>query len=338
MQLAGLPEDSEDIYVTSKFETYLQRNNALHNITYPMYFQWWRKCSYSEQTKGEKATEKGLNPCINCKGVDEFEELKASVDYRATVLLELSGKLEKLADALKDRKFLCRAVMMVLSKAYSNATIVTAFKDILVDLGYNDSVAINEVSDDDITEATSLLTDIDLLNSKVLKQPTKLHWLHSKLLQKFNNSEIRTSPLYSMLSNYPAGSMLADTNGDCWIRRASAAVTRHRFITIEDQELYYEQKYLLTVPLSPNDDIITDPPSSWVKVAIQANLVDEHHDAKATLMDAVKRGFSFENIQSIVQIYIEHQFLDEDEADAFLSTLQQAHPVRRKCRRSQINC
>ena len=38
-------------------------------------------------------------------------------------------------------------------------------------------------------------------------------------------------------------------------------------------------------------------------------------------MDAVKRGFSLENIQSIVKLYVEHQFLDEDEADAFLTTL-----------------
>ena len=54
---------------------------------------------------------------------------------------------------------------------------------------------------------------------------------------------------------------------------------------------------------------------------MEANLVDEHHDARATLMDAVKRGFSLENIQSIVKMHIENQFLDEDEADAFLGTL-----------------
>ena len=54
---------------------------------------------------------------------------------------------------------------------------------------------------------------------------------------------------------------------------------------------------------------------------MQAGLVDEHHDAKANLMDAVKRGFSLENIQSIVKLYVEHQFLGEEEADVFLTTL-----------------
>ena len=115
--------------------------------------------------------------------------------------------------------------------------------------------------------------------------------------------------------------MLVDTDDVYWVRRATAAITRHRFITIEDQEAYYEQKYLLTVPLKPIDDIITNPTLSWVKAAMQADLVDEHHDAKANLMDAVKCGFILENIQSIVKLYVEHQFLDEDEADAFLTTL-----------------
>ena len=38
-------------------------------------------------------------------------------------------------------------------------------------------------------------------------------------------------------------------------------------------------------------------------------------------MDDVKHNFTLENIQSTVKLYIEHQFLDENEADAFLTTL-----------------
>ena len=36
---------------------------------------------------------------------------------------------------------------------------------------------------------------------------------------------------------------------------------------------------------------------------MEANVIDEHHDARATLVDAVKWGFSLENIQSIVKVY-----------------------------------
>ena len=132
---------------------------------------------------------------------------------------------------------------------------------------------------------------------------------------------ITTSSLYNMLETYPAGTMLKDTNGNFWVRRARAAITRHRFITVDDQENYYMQKYLLSIPVSPNDDVVANPPSSWIQVAMSANLVDQHHDVRANLMDAVKRGFNFENIQSLVKMYLENEFLDEEEADAFLSTL-----------------
>ena len=135
------------------------------------------------------------------------------------------------------------------------------------------------------------MKDIGLFDSST-NRPQKLHRLYTKLLQTYSNDEIQSSAIYGILERYPPGSMLADNNGTYWVRRANAAVTRHRFITIDDQETYYEQKYLLTVPLTAPDSIVNEPPSSWVKAAMEANLVDEQHDARATLMDAVKRGFS----------------------------------------------
>ena len=177
----------------------------------------------------------------------------------------------------------------------------------------------DEIDKNRISEANIVLQEIGLLDR--CNRPEKLHWLHTKLLQTHNSDEILSSSLYTILEAYPPGSMLVNTDGAYWVRKATAAVTRCRFITVEDQEAYYEQKYLLTVPLTPTDDVIANPLLSWVKAAMQADLVDEHHDAKANLLDAVKRGFSLENIQSMVKLYVEHQFLDEDEADAFLTTL-----------------
>ena len=120
---------------------------------------------------------------------------------------------------------------------------------------------------------------------------------------------------------YPAGAMLKDVTGNYWVRRAKAAITHHRFITVDDQENYYMQKYLLNIPITPKDDVIVHPPLSWIQVAVNVNLVDQHHDVKANLLDAVKRGFNIENLKTLVQMYLEHQFLEEEEADAFLSTL-----------------
>ena len=61
----------------SKFEVYLQRNKKLHDITYLMYFQWWRKCTYSEQCKAKKNEKKdGSAVTLGFKGTDEFIKLK----------------------------------------------------------------------------------------------------------------------------------------------------------------------------------------------------------------------------------------------------------------------
>ena len=98
--------------------------------------------------------------------------------------------------------------------------------------------------------ALTILKNIGLFNSSTDK-PEKLHWLHAKLLQTFNNDEIQSCALYNVLEKYPPGSMLVDSNGTYWVRRANAAVTRHRFITIDDQETYYEQKYLPLLQMTP---------------------------------------------------------------------------------------
>ena len=388
VQLASLPQDSEDIYLSTKYQLYLLRNNALHDITYPAYFQWWRKSTYNEQCKGEKATEKGSTPLVGFKGVDEFEELKASI-------IDLTDKFDKLDDTLKAKNYLYNAIQTVINAAAKNDNTAVMLKTIFLSLNRNlklgdesskteitehnttepskyeitedsatecnnttegsesepseheitedtTTAGVNiteeatepsesrvtkpsesedsEPSENELTEALTILKDIGLFDSST-NRPKKLHWLHTKLLQTYSNDEIQSSAIYGILERYPPGSMLADSNGTYWVRRANAAVTRHRFITIDDQETYYEQKYLLTVPLTATDSIVSEPPSSWVKAAMEANLVDEQHDARATLMDAVKRGFSLENIRSIVKMYVEHQFLDEDEADAFLTTL-----------------
>ena len=373
VQLANLPEDSEDIYLSTKYQIYLLRNNALRDITYPMYFQWWRKSTYSEQCKGEKAIEKGVIPVVGFKGVDEFEELKASV-------VDLTDKFNKLSDKLKVKSYLYNAIYTVINTAAKNDNTAMILETIFLDLSHdlkvdneistskdNDTESSeceitedtaakanvaeasesepsdcettednatkaniteskvtdsskNEVTKPELTEALAILKDSGLFNSST-NRPEKLHWLHTKLLQTYSKDEIQSSAIYVMLERYPPGSMLVDSNGTYWVRKATGAVTRHRFITIDDQETYYEQKYLLTVPLTATDSIVNEPPSSWVKAAMEASLVDEQHDARSTLMDAVKRGFSFKNIKAIVKMYIEHQFLNEDEADAFLTTL-----------------
>ena len=93
---------------------------------------------------------------------------------------------------------------------------------------------VNEPSENELTEVLTILKDIGLFDSLTNKL-LKLHWLHTKLLQTYGNDEIQSSAIYSILEWYPPGSMLADSNGMYWVRRATAANTRHRFIMIDDQ-------------------------------------------------------------------------------------------------------
>ena len=48
-ELDLLSEDSEDIYLQTKLETYLKRPTQLDSLTYPEFYQWWRSANQDEQ-------------------------------------------------------------------------------------------------------------------------------------------------------------------------------------------------------------------------------------------------------------------------------------------------
>jgi len=321
VQLAALATDSEDVYQKSKFQAYLERNSALHDITYPMYYQWWRKCNVDEQRKGEKSVKKGNKPTVGFKGEDEFDELKKSMREQNYLITELNVKLDSAVNHwINCKSMVFSAILSILQNVYCKS-ILEVFKSYFTKRGYGNPLC-DDFSDEDITEATTILNNSGLLNDELIQRANqKLHWLHTKLLMAHSTTDIKQTSLYIMLETYPPGTMIADINGNFWARRARACVTRHRFLSLDDQEAFYEQKFLLKVPLTLSNDVVKNPPSSWIKAAMVAGLIDEQHDAKANLMDAVNRGFTFENIKSIVKLYLEHKFLDEEEADAFLSTV-----------------
>ena len=321
-EISGLPKQSNDIYMETRFETYLQRPTELSDITYPTFYQWWRRATNAEQTKAVKAARKGETPSLNVRGVDEFKELQTCVEDRIDVVSDFSDKLVGLDDRLDDVS-LQHAVYNTIIYRYKHSGIVTVTKDYLLQQ-YDFSRDCYKLSEtEEMEQASDLLCEVGLLDNDLIDRANKQHWLLANLLKNHSEADVPTSPLYKMLETFSAGSMLADVNGRYWVRRATACVTRHRFITVDtkEQEAHYEQKYLLNVPLCPSDDVIVSPPSSWIQAAMEKDLVDEKLDAKSNLMDAAKRGFSLESLKSLVDMYLEHGFLDDDEADAFLSTI-----------------
>ena len=73
--------------------------------------------------------------------------------------------------------------------------------------------------------------------------------------------------------------MLKDREDRFWVRHAFMAVVRYRFISPvgEDQEAYYEQKYLLSKPISVDDPIIAQPPASWIQYCASIGMCDFTH-------------------------------------------------------------
>ena len=130
-EISGLPKQSNDIYMETRFETYLQRPTELSDITYPTFYQWWRRATNAEQTKAVKAARKGETPSLNVRGVDEFEELQICVEDRINVISDFSDKLVGLDDRLDDVS-LQHAVYNTIIYRYKHSGIVTVTKDYLL--------------------------------------------------------------------------------------------------------------------------------------------------------------------------------------------------------------
>ena len=80
--------------------------------------------------------------------------------------------------------------------------------------------------------------------------------------------------LVSSLTRFKPGTVIADKEGHFWIRRARMIITRHRFISSvgDDQKQCYQQKYLLQVPLTDEDEVVLDTPESWIELCQGRNV------------------------------------------------------------------
>ena len=138
------------------------------------------------------------------------------------------------------------------------------------------------------------------------------HWLHADMSAKPN--------LVQLLTCYPPGTVLNDKCGKYWRRQAKIAVTWFHFLTPvgTTQENFYEQKYLLNVPLTGEDKVITVPPRSWMQLCVEKGLCDTEGDALSCLHIAVSKGL-YEEFKSLVQLRV--CFLSTSDGDAFMADI-----------------
>ena len=179
---------------------------------------------------------------------------------------------------------------------------------------------LDDIQDDIPVESLALAEDIlaaiDFHDADIVQALSAYHWL-------MGSNPTPSDALVAVLTSHPPGTVLADREGHYWIRRAKMVITRHRFISSvgDDTEKFYQQKFLLTVPITADDDVVVNPPDSWVELCAQRGMCDAHLDALSCLQSAISRGFHTDQLRSLAQLYVEYGFLSDDEADAFLSDI-----------------
>jgi hypothetical protein len=73
--------------------------------------------------------------------------------------------------------------------------------------------------------------------------------------------------------------------------------------------------------MTEDHDVVLNPPKSWVELCTENGMCDAHLDALSCLQSVISRGFHTDQLRSLAQLYIEHGFLSEQEADTFSSDI-----------------
>ena len=307
-------EDSEDIYLATRFETYTNRPHQLQSITYPEFFQWWRRATPAEHKKALKVAANHETPTIKSKGPNDFQNFLNAQHHRDQAFADLAECLDA-ADVTIANSDQLLALLHCLSHLNSDQALLKAvsayYSDHGIDPPNDDERVLHKA---EIEHAEALVAAADLDNKDIASGLATHHWLMD---------QEPSTALTTTLTRYPPGSMLLDRSDHYWIRRPTMVVTRHRFISPvgDDQEKYYEQKYLLTVPITADDELINNPPQSWMQLCVRKGLCDKHLDALSSLHSAVSCGFHIEAIRNLAQLFVEHSFLTVDEANTFLADI-----------------
>ena len=316
-QLESMSPDSEDIFFRSKFETYLLRPDELESITYPDLYKWWRQVMPQEKVRANDQLEKqqARAVVVSDDSDDEQDDRGDFSEYRSYAAIR-----EREVSLLKTRvqahlqtvstngQF--TAVFSMLEKAKCPQDVVAIFADAFHQTAFERT--------DTVPEADFQVAEHFLQNAafeSCAKVVEKAHWLHE---------DMSTKPgLVQLLTRYPAGSVLKDKQGQYWKRRAKIAVTRFHFLAPvgETQEKFYEQKYLLNVPIMPEDSVITAPPWSWMQLCVEKDLCNKEGDALSCLHTAVSKGFKYEDLKALVQLFVDNAYLSAAEGDTFMADI-----------------
>ena len=89
----------------------------------------------------------------------------------------------------------------------------------------------------------------------------------------------------------------------------------------ETQEQFYEQKYLLNISLTEEDIITSQPPQSWMQLCVEKGLCEKEGDALNCLHTVVSKGFKYEELKTLVQLFVDNKFISANEGDVFMADI-----------------
>ena len=167
MQLHSLSDDSEDIYLQTKLETYLKRPPQLDSVTYPEFYRWWRSATTQEQKKAFQSASKRKPLLIKCKGADDFKgyhlarsEVAAAKEQLVDVLNECDLQINSTYDLI--------ALKMCLQKHDVHPKVVDAVVTHYVNAGIE---LLHDERDDvpveSLTLAENMLAAIDFHDTNI---------------------------------------------------------------------------------------------------------------------------------------------------------------------------
>ena len=313
--LEDLPQDSQDVFYMSKFQVYLLRPEELNSITYPDLYKWWRQLTPGETQRAVRQMEQQQQLVEECDDSDiesnekgDFAEYLSYVTTRKNQVSALKKRLQMHQHTVStDGQF--TAILRKLEKMKC-PLVVSTFVDVFKQTSLKQD---DTVTDSDMHTAEEFIQNVKV--ERCMKVVDNAHWLHEDMSMK--------PDLVELLLRYPPGTILKDKRGKYWRRRAKAAVTRFHFLAPvgETQESFYEQKYLLNVPLTEEDKVITAPPQSWMQLCVERGLCDKEGDALSCLHTAVSKGFKYEELKTLVQLFVDHEFLSANEGDSFMADI-----------------
>ena len=332
-KLKQLQDDDSDIYLQTKFQTYLLA--CILSLTQSFIGGGAQQLLL----KTKKASEVE-SYTIQCKGSDDFGEFMCAKQKFNNALTILSEKLSNCELEVRDGYdllALCRA----LQRLNIPKRVFSAIQRYYNDLGIESLPAqqLGCPTEPSHRVAEAIIECIDWTDSDLLSGLSSYHWLMGCNL---------SDDLISILARYKPGTLLDDADGHYWSRRAKMVCTRHRFISSvgDDQDamsclqsaiargfhtdalrqlaqVYVEHRFLSA---DEADIFLSEIPVLGKREEPETTVSDHVLDSESTDLGNLVPGRAPEaSIEELLQTYTESQLRAFDWVKAELEGGKQVH-------------